>query len=716
MKKRVPVVIQMQWGENAAATLAMMLGYYKKYIPLSRVREVCRSSRSGTTPEQLVSAAHAFGLNAEKISISGDALFGAVQKGEISLPVVAGWRKKYYVVIRKIKNEKVFLTDAFRGEHTITLEKFQELYRGFLISMQPGEEFVPEGKPVSLFALIRSRVRGYEKPMVKATVLNAFAIAADLVLLSLNMRMLDQVVSGKQPQWFLPLVIGMFLCVLLNLGFSAVRALWVYQTGRRMASASGAGIFKKLIRLPLRFFEERSAGELLERMEKNSSLDYSLLQGLLPRIVNIVQTALYIGILFYYNASLALACLGLEALHILITAAMQQRLSIISRSIITNSGNLNASILNGLNMVETIKAAGSENQFFNMWRRSQENYHESQRAAAGINALISIENGIHTAVSGAVLLFAGVYFIIQGRFTIGMLSAFQAAWNVVRTEILNCMNTFSSFQTMRTNIERVEDIMEREEIKPILISEGDEVNKLRGGVSIRNLCFRYNSGDGLTLENISLDVKPGQMVALVGPTGCGKSTLVKIIADLYRQESGEILYDGKSRSDIPDAVFHASVTSVDQEITVFRDSVKNNITMWDEGIEDYEMLLSMRDAHIYKRIIRDPDGYNALIEENGRNFSGGELQRIELARALCQDPTLLLLDEFTSALDAATEESIFNSIRDRGVTCIIVAHRLSTVSNCDQVIVLDRGRIVEQGSPQELYDARGLYYELVHMQ
>lgn len=716
MGRKVPVVIQIQWNENAAATLSMILGYYKKYVHTRAIREVCLSSRSGTTPEQLCDAAGKFGLETEKMKCPAEELLNRLKEKDTDVPMVVGWRRRYYAIIRKIKDNKIYITDAVRGEDVLTFEKFKTLYSGICIQMKPGENFTADGKRESLTEIIGKRIHGFEKTVAKAGMLNGFAVLADLILLSLNVNMLDKVVSGDQPQYFLPLMIGMLACILLSLFFSVSRTLRVYKTGKQMASSSGAAVFKKLMRLPLSYFEQTSAGELLERLEKNSSLDYSIIQTLLPRMVNTVQTILYIGMLFFYNWELACACLILEGIYIYITIGLHQKIALVSGSITTNSGNLNASALNGLNMVETMKSTGSENQFFNMWRHSQEKYQESRNAAIGLRSLGSIISGVHTAITGAVLLFVGAYFIIQGNFSLGMLVAFQSAWNVIRGELFQCMNMVEDFQSMRTNIERMDDIMERKGREPILIEDDGEQEKLRGKISVQDLCFRYHSGDKLTLKNVSFDVEPGQMIALVGPTGCGKSTIVKIIADLYQHESGKILYDGKSRKEISDAVFYSSVMAVDQEITIFQDSVKNNITMWNELTEDYEVLLAMKDAHIYERVIRDPDGYYALMKENGRNFSGGELQRVELARALCHEPTVLLLDEFTSALDAKTEAYIFDSIRERGVTCVIVAHRLSTISNCDKIIVLDRGEIVEQGTPEELYKKKGRYYELVNVQ
>jgi ABC-type bacteriocin/lantibiotic exporter with double-glycine peptidase domain len=279
----------------------------------------------------------------------------------------------------------------------------------------------------------------------------------------------------------------------------------------------------------------------------------------------------------------------------------------------------------------------------------------------------------------------------------------------------HCMTPLNSLQTLRTNIERVNDIMHRDSRQPIPLpeSEYDKADKLEGYLEARHISYRYNHGDSLALDDVSIEVKQGQMVAIVGKTGCGKSTMLKILADLYKAESGEILYSGKHRDEIPDVVFHSSVMTVDQETMMFEDSVYNNIRMWDDTIENYEVILAARDAQIHERILRNRKDYGDTIKEHGSNYSGGELQRLELARALAHEPTLLFLDEFTSALDALTEDRVIQSIKEKGTTCIIVAHRLSTIVDCDRIYVMDGGKIVQEGTHEELYAQGGLYRELI---
>ena len=342
---------------------------------------------------------------------------------------------------------------------------------------------------------------------------------------------------------------------------------------------------------------------------------------------------------------------------------------------------------------------------------------DSKRLKFKLKSVISLTNGIHKFIIEGVQLFVGAYFIKNGHFTLGTLALFQTVMNNMRSSMNNCLNTVDTLQTMRTNIERVDDINNRtvRETIPIKESDYETVDKLKGHIEVKHN-YRYNAGDDLAVNDVSLEVMPGQMIAIVGETGCGKSTLLKIMADLYQAESGEILYAGKRREEIPDVVFRSSVSTVDQETVMFEDSVYANIKMWDSTIEDYEVVIAAYEAQIHDRIIRDRTEYSTVMKENGSNYSGGELQRLELARALAHDPTILFLDEFTSALDALTEDKVIRNIREKRITSVIVAHRLSTIVDADRIYVMEKGKIIQQGTHEELYNQEGLYRNLISLQ
>ncbi|MBO7702973.1 MAG: ATP-binding cassette domain-containing protein, partial [Solobacterium sp.] len=273
-----------------------------------------------------------------------------------------------------------------------------------------------------------------------------------------------------------------------------------------------------------------------------------------------------------------------------------------------------------------------------------------------------------------------------------------------------------TMQEMRTEIERVEDVMEYEE-DPVFNSEhadpDESLKKLSGEVTLSHVTFGYSPLSDPLIRDFSLHLEPGSRVALVGPTGCGKSTIAKLVSGLFQPWEGTITFDGKTQQEIDRSVFTGSLAVVDQDITLFEDTIANNIKMWDTSIEDFEMILAAKDAQIHEDIMSRPDGYNHVLIEGGNDFSGGQRQRIEIARVLAQDPRIIILDEATSALDARTEYEVVRSIKDRGITCIVIAHRLSTIRDSDEIIVLDHGEVVERGTHEELYQNDGLYRQLV---
>lgn len=717
---KIPVVIQMQPGENGAAALCMMLGYYKRFVPLEEMREKCVSSRNGSSPEQIIKAAAEYGLDGrvEKLDIEEFA-----DKG---YPILVHWKRRYYAIIKAIRGNLVTILDPAKGEYRMTLDKFRSVYKGRAILFEKNSSFAPGGKRDSLFSLIANRLYYLRGPMIALTIFTVICVRLNLSMAEISKEILDHYVkaghkyTGGGPweyEGFLVLCIYL-LCLLVYTISSILKTRIINKSSRDISAVSGSHLFKKMVAQPMKFFEQYSAGELMSRIDNNIRLDNSIVKSLVPRAIDAVMTLIYIISLVGYNSTIALVCLAIVLIHIALTMMVQERNAIAARSMATSTGVVATSLLNGMNMIDTIKSTGSERAFYNMWHESQTTLNENKITGFNLNSMMSFLSGINRYILQAVQLFMGAYFIIKGNFTLGTMSLFQSVLNSMISSISNCLTTVDTLQRMRTNIERVDDINKRstrEEI-PLPKSEYDTVDKLSGQLEASHICFRYNSGDALAVDDVSIRVEPGQMVAIVGATGCGKSTLLKILADLYRPESGQILYAGKPREKIPDVVFHSSITTVDQETMMFEDSIYNNIKMWDTTIENYEVVMAARDAQIHQRICKDRREYSAPMLENGRNFSGGELQRLELARALAHEPTLLFLDEFTSALDALTEDRVIQSIRNKGTTCIIVAHRLSTIVDCDRIYVMDGGKVVQEGTHTELYNQEGLYRELIGSQ
>ena len=709
---RIPIVIQMRSGENGAAALGMMLGYYGKFVPLEELREVCISSRNGSSPEQMMDAAAGYGLKAKLETPAVDGL------RNMKLPLLVSWKRRYWCVVTSIYRDIISIADPARGEIRMTMEKFAQLYNGTVITLEKGPDFVADGKRESLYSLIRERIQKLRGPMLVLVVLTLLCIVINISMVHIQKNILDTYMKPGNMQdthegyLALSLYIAALLAYFL---FSLAKTGLINSSSRNISAVSGSSLFKKIFDQPLKFFEQYSAGELMARIDNNISLDNSIMRSLVPRIIDAVMTVVYLLTLVKYNAVMAIACFAAIVICLTATLYIQEKNAIASRSMTTSGNMLSTTILNGMSMIDTIKSTGSERSFYNLWRESMTQANEGKLRTQYISAVLNFVSGIQGSVLQGIQLFLGAFFVLHGNFTLGSMALFQGILNSMLSSLNNCMSSVNTLQTMRTNIERVNDIMNRESRRyiPLPESECETADKLEGHLSASHVTYRYNKADSPAVDDVSMEVKPGQMVAIVGKTGSGKSTMLKILADLYKAESGEILYSGRPRDEIPDVIFHSSVMTVDQDTMMFEDSVYNNIRMWDNTIENYEVILAARDAQIHDRILNNSKDYGSMIEENGRNYSGGELQRLELARALAHEPTLLFLDEFTSALDALTEDRVIKSIRDKGTTCIIVAHRLSTIVDCDRIYVMDGGKVVQEGTHEELYAQGGLYRELI---
>ena len=468
--------------------------------------------------------------------------------------------------------------------------------------------------------------------------------------------------------------------------------------------------------MPMEFFSQRMAGDIQQRQTTNEVIASTLVDTFAPLLLKAVMMIFYLVVMMSYSVKLTVAGIVSIALNLAISSFVSAKRVNITRVQMRDQGKLAGTTTNGIELIETLKAAGAENGFFEKWAGYQASVNTQQMKFYELSQFLGMLPSFITMLTSDLILIAGVYLAMKGRFTIGMIMAFMGYLQGFTAPATELIASTQSIQEMRTQMERIDDVM-KYPVDPAFkdepLREDADYAKIKGSVEMKHVTFGYSKLEPPLIKDFNMSIKPGGCVAFVGMSGCGKSTLSKLISGLYQPWEGEILFDGKRMQDIERSVFTGSLAVVDQDIILYEDSISNNIKMWDKSIEDFEMILAARDAQIHDDIIQRDGGYDYVLSEGGKDFSGGQRQRLEIARVLAQDPTVIILDEATSALDAKTEYEVVSAIKNRGITCIVIAHRLSTIRDSDEIIVMDHGDVVERGTHEELFARGGLYTQLI---
>lgn len=708
---KVPVVMQMEALECGAASLAMILAYYNKWIPLEQVRADCGVSRDGSNARNVLKAARSYGLVAKGFRYEPEDL-----RKNGSFPCIVHWNFNHFVVLDGFKGNKAYLNDPARGTYAVPMETFDESFTGICLMFEPGEDFQPSGKPKSVLGFAKKRLAGTGTAIAFVVLTTLITSLIGIINPAFSRIFLDRLLTGRNPEWFGPFIAALALMALVQLVVQWIQAVYSLRINGKLAVVGNSTFIWHVLRMPMEFFSQRMAGDIQQRQDTNGSIANSLINTFAPLVLDAMMMVFYLVVMIRYSLPLTLIGLLSIVVNLVMSRVISKKRINITRVQMRDSGKLAGATVAGIEMIETIKASGAENGFFEKWSGYQASVNTQQVRFAKLNQYLGMVPGLVSSLSNTAVLMLGVYLTMQGQFTVGMIMAFQGFLGSFSAPATSLISAGQTIQEMRTQMERIEDVMEyppdvNYSDKPV--DEDAEYDKLSGTVEMKNVTFGYSRLDAPLIEDFSLTLKPGSRVAFVGSSGCGKSTLSKLISGLYQPWSGEILFDGKPMKDIDRSVFTGSLAVVDQDIILFEDSIRNNIKMWDDSIEDFEMILAARDAQLHEDIMQRDGGYDYKLTEGGKDFSGGQRQRMEIARVLAQDPTIIILDEATSALDAKTEYEVVKSIKDRGITCIVVAHRLSTIRDCDEIIVMDRGRVVERGTHQELLAKNGLYTQLV---
>ena len=703
--------MQMETLECGAAALAMIMAYYGKWMPLEQVRLDCGVSRDGASAQNIANAARSYGMDAQGFVRGLDAL-----RETGPFPCIIAWKGTDYVVLDGFKGNYAFINDPAKGSRKITIEEFEHSYKGICLTFTPTDEFVPGGKRKSTVEFARNRLKGAGTAVAFVALTTLIAYLFEMVSPAFSRFFLDHLLTGENSDLLMPFIGLMTVVAVLQVIMTAAKSIYSLKINGKMAIVGSSMFMWKVLRMPMEFFSQRLAGDIQQRKMTNAVIAETLVNTFTPLALNIVMMLFYLVVMIRYSVLLTAVGIAAIVINSLLASYISRKRVNITRVQMRDSGKLEASTVSGIQMIETIKASGAENGYFAKWAGYQASVNTATTQFANLNLYLGMVPSFLASLANYAVLVIGVFLVMQGQFSLGMVMAFQGYIQLFMNPAMTTIKAGQTLQEMRTQMERIDDVMQYPEdpnYRDEPLEDDTEYDKLDGEVELKNITFGYARLSEPVIKDFSMTVEPGMSVALVGSSGCGKSTISKLIAGLYQPWNGEILFDGKPISEIDRSVFTSSVAVVDQDIILFEDTIANNIRMWDESIEDFEVIMAARDAQIHDDIMAREGGYAGKVAEGGRDLSGGQRQRLEIARVLAADPHIVVMDEATSALDAKTEFELVQAVRDRGITCIIIAHRLSTIRDCDEIIVLDHGEVVERGTHDELYALGGAYAELV---
>lgn len=708
---KTPTVLQMEAVECGAAALGIVLGYYGRIVPLEELRVACGVSRDGTKAGNVLKAAREYGLKSKGFSKQPETLKG------MKLPLVVFWNFSHFLVVEGFAKDKVYLNDPAMGPRTVTWDEFSEAFTGVVLAFEPGPNFKPGGTKPGLWGILRKRLEGSEVGLAYVIVASLGLALIGLIIPIFSKFFVDYILATRFSEWLYPLLIGMAMTAALRSGFTWLQQYYLLKLSTKLTVTSSYVFLKHLLHLPMEFFTQRYGGEVGARVEINDKLSELLSGQLAANALNLLMAFLYVILMFAFDLVLTLVALTIAVLNFVALQYVSRARKDINVRLLSERGKMMGTTMSGLQAIETLKATGGEADFFSRWSGSMAKVMVSGQRMDLLSRGLGAVPSYLSVLSSVAILGVGALRIMSGDMTIGTLVAFQSLMMAFMQPVVALVNLGSTLQQTEGELSRLDDVLRYAEDETITTGAKSATNgappKLTGLVEMRQITFGYSRMEKPLITDFNLTVQPGSRVALVGFSASGKSTLSKIVTGLYRPWEGEILFDGMPRDDIPRDTIANSLALVDQEFFLYEGTIRDVLTMWDPTIPEEAILQAAKDACIHEDIAARPNGYDSILEEGGRNFSRGQRQRLEIARALVGDPSILVLDEATSALDPVTEQQIDENLRRRGCTCIIVAHRLSTIRDCDEIIVLDWGEVMQRGTHETLNQEYGIYRELI---
>jgi ATP-binding cassette, subfamily C, bacterial len=710
---KTPTLLQMEAVECGAAALGIIMYYLGRVVPLPELRRECGVSRDGSKASNMLKAARRYGLDAKGFKKE------LTQLRELPLPYIVFWNFNHFLVVEGWGKEKVYLNDPATGPCTISLQEFDEAYTGVVLVMQPGEEFKRGGRQGSMLLALWSRLKGTTGALTYCLIAGLLLTLVGLVVPVFTQIFVDEILIQGRQHWLRPLLLVMAIATILQGALTLLRLRYLRRLKIKLAVSMSSRFLWHILRLPVSFYAQRFAGEISNRTSLNDQVADILSGQLATTVIDTVMLGFYVIVMSQYDLVLTAIVFSFALINVIALQSISRQRKDANQRLIQDYGKAAGASIAALQSIETLKASGLESDFFARWSGYYTKAINSQQELGVTNQTLSVLPVLLSALSAAFLLAVGGLRVMDGYLSIGMLVAFQGMMQNFQQPVDSLVSFGRTLQELDGNLIRLDDVLDNP-TDPQLEQRGKREQektsltpKLEGHLEIRNLTFGYSRLEAPLIENFSLEVKPGQRVALVGGSGSGKSTVAKLVSGLYESWSGEILLDRQPKTEIPTQLLTNSVAMVEQDILMFSGTVRDNLTLWDTTIPDKYLKQACQDAAIDDVVQSLPGGYNAELVEGAANLSGGQRQRLEIARALVNNPSILIMDEATSALDSETEKIIDSNLRRRGCTCLIVAHRLSTIRDCDEIIVLDRGKVVQRGTHEELWQQAGVYARLI---
>lgn len=712
---RTPTILQMEATECGAASLAIVLRHFGRVVPLLELREVCGVCRDGSDAESLLQAAALYGLEGDGYAMDLESL------RQERLPLILFWEFNHFLVLEGFRGNRVALNDPATGPRWVSLETFRKGFTGVVLELRPGPAFRRGGREPSLWPFVFARLRQEWRPALFSLLAGLLLIVPQLAMPIFTQIYIDDVWGSSLRQWLKPMLWAMALTVVLQAIGSQLEQLGARQLSRRLETRGGLGFESHVVALPARFFLQRYAGDVSHRLSYNREVAEFIAFRLIPVLNGSLLLVLYLLLTLAYSPSLGLVVLlstGINALLVLVSWRQQRDGT---AQLQKDTGKAYGALISALMEMEMVKSTAIEGdvlqRFDGYQRRVQSVLHRLHWRQAALGLAPHLLNQLNTLG----VLFVGFVLVLQGQLTLGMLLAAQQVTLALKAEVDRLVAFVAELPQIETAVLRLQDVLKHPR-DPLLLAGGSgglppwppDRRQLSGQLEILDLSYRVAPVRPAVIEDLTLSIEPGMMVALVGASGSGKSTLARLIAGLLQPSGGSILFDGYPLQAIPRPVAVASLAMVQQEITIYGMSVRDNLRLWRTDLDDEQLLVACRDAQLLDVIEALPDGLNTRLAEGGRNLSGGQRQRLELARALLQDPAVLILDEATSALDAESERQVELALRRRACTQIVVAHRLSTIQDADLILVLEGGRVVQRGRHERLMvESEGAYARLL---